>query len=45
MSDKIFQALQDNSVRKAVVEIADDDIGVESRNKYAVDDALTDNKV
>ena len=44
-SDKILQALQDKSVRKALVEIADQDRSVESRVKHAVDDAITDKKV
>ena len=44
-SDKILEALQDKTVRKAVAEIADEDGDIESRIKCAVDDALTGNKV
>ena len=44
-SDKVLKALEELSVRKAIVEIAGQDGGVESRIKCAVDDALTGDTV
>ena len=43
--DKVLQALEDRSVRKAVADIAQLDVGIESRIKWAVDNALTGDSV
>ena len=43
--NKVLQALQEKSVRKAVAEITDQDVGAESSIKLVADDALTGGKI
>ena len=45
ISDRVLQAREDKSVRKAVAEIANPYMGVESRIKHTMDNALTGDKI